>query len=99
MAEMKDLSLVTLQGGAVVEMVDLALAKVAANLADINTTLSAREIHLVIKAKPSRDRSMIEWSAEVKPPKLAGQEAVSGTALIENEKGPGGFEGANRTAN
>lgn len=87
MAEMAPLSLVTLEGGAVVEMFDRALEKVAANLADINTGLGAREIHLVVKAKPSRDRSMVEWSAEVKPPKLAGQDPVGGTALIDQENG------------
>jgi hypothetical protein len=87
MADMAPLSLVTLEGGAVVEMFDRALEKVAANLADINTGLGAREIQLVVKAKPSRDRSMIEWSAEVKPPKLAGQEPVGGTALIDQING------------
>lgn len=87
MAEMAPLTLVTLEGGAVVEMFDRALAKVAANLADINTSLVAREIHLVVKAKPSVDRSMVEWSAEVKPPKLAGQEAIGGTALIDEAGG------------
>jgi hypothetical protein len=85
MAEMAPLSLVTLEGGAVVEMFDRALEKVAANLADINTGLGAREIQLVVKAKPSRDRSMVEWTAEVKPPKLAGQDPVGGTALIDRE--------------
>lgn len=87
MAEMAPLSLVTLEGGAVVEMFDRALVKVAANLADINTGLGAREIQLVVKAKPSRDRSMVEWTAEVKPPKLAGQDPIGGTALIDEEGG------------
>lgn len=96
MAEMAPLSLVTLEGGAVVELVDRAIEKVAANLADINTTLGAREIHLVIKAKPSRDRSMVEWSAEVKPPKLAGQEAIEGTALIDKENGRPALMGRRR---
>lgn len=87
MAEIEPLTLTTFENGALVEMVDRAIAKVAANLADVNTTLAAREIHLIIKAKPSKDRSMVEWTAEVKPPKLAGQEAIGGTALIERENG------------
>lgn len=81
MEDLKGLSLVNIEGGAAVEMFDRALARVAANIADINTTLGAREIRLIVKLKPSRDRGLGEIDLGVQT-KLAGQEPIKATVLI-----------------
>lgn len=81
-SNLKGLSLANLEGGAAVEMFDRALAKVAENISDINTTLAAREIQLIVKIKPSRDRGMGEIDMGVKT-KLAGQEPIKATVLID----------------
>lgn len=83
MSNLNGLSLANIEDGAAVEMFDRALAKIAANIADINTTLAAREIQLVVKIKPSRDRGMGEIDLGVKC-KLAGQEPIKATVLIDS---------------
>ena len=78
--EQEKLSLVTLQGGAAVEMFDIALQKVLENIHDINTTAEAREITLKVKIKPmDENRSIIVYGITC-PTKTCGQGAVKGVA-------------------
>lgn len=84
MAELENLSLTSIEGGAAVEMFDRALAKVAANIADINTTLKERQIVLKVKVKPGRDRLSCELDVSVNMA-LAGQEPIRSTVLIDND--------------
>ena len=77
------LSLVTLEGGAAVEMFDIALQKVLENIHDINTTDGSREINFKVKAKPmDEERSIIAYSITC-PVKLCNQEPVMGTADLK----------------
>lgn len=81
-AEPEKLSLTTIKDGALVEQFDLALDRIVDNLADINTTIKPREITLVVKITPSRDRTFLEIAAGVKT-KMAGQEAITTTADLK----------------
>lgn len=86
--EAEKLTLTTIKDGALVEQFDIALNRVIENLADINTTTKSREITLVVKITPNRDRTFLEIVAGVKT-KLAGQEVISTTADLK-------FDGAGR---
>jgi hypothetical protein len=77
-------SIITLKGGAAVEMVDLALAKVHQNIADINTDMGVRTVTLQIKVKPVDEaRTMVAYAISVPPPKLCGQEPITTLAEIQ----------------
>jgi hypothetical protein len=90
--ESDQISLVNIKGGAAVDMFDRALSKVMANIADINTTMKEREIHIKVKVWPADDRrSIVKFNIEVPPPKLCGQEAVSDHADIAVD--PNGHKG------
>lgn len=55
--QFRKMEITTLGDGAVIERVNIEMAKVFANIIDINTDPTAsREIHLKIKFKPSDDR-------------------------------------------
>lgn len=84
MPELQNLSLTSIEGGAAVEMFDRALTKVAANVADINTTLATRQIVLKLKIKPGRDRCSCELDLSVNTA-LAGQEPIKSTVFIEED--------------
>jgi len=86
----KQLSLVNIKGGAAIELFDLALADVIRNCADINTTLTAREVILKVKVVPSKDRDMVGFKIEVGK-KLAGGEAIEGAANVEVDAGGKGW--------
>ena len=81
------LSLVNLEGGAAVEMFDIALQKVIENIHDINTTADAREITLKVKVKPMDEHRAIIVFAITCPTKTCGQEPVKGVADIRIEGG------------
>ena len=73
MSHDEKLSLINIKDGAVVEMFDIALGIVFANIRDINTTLDAREIILKMKVIPrDEERSLAEVTFKVDK-KLAGQ--------------------------
>jgi hypothetical protein len=81
------LSLVTIQGGALVEQFDRALDKTFENLGDINTTIKPREIRLVVQIKPNDDRTFLEIVGAVST-RLASQEAIKTTAdLTTDDRG------------
>lgn len=81
------LTLENMHQGAAVEMWQQALARVLANVNDINTCTKARKITLITKFQPSEDRSLVEITVEVKT-ELAGQDAVKFAAdLSLDEKG------------
>ncbi len=83
------LSLVNIEGGAAVEMFDIALQKVLENIHDINTTADAREITLKVKIGPmDADRRDIIFYAITCPTKTCGQAPVKGAAdlIIEGGK-------------
>ena len=80
-------SLVDLEGGAAVEMFDIAMQKVIENIHDINTTNKTREITLKVKIVPMHDdRSIIGYTIEC-PTKLCGQEPVKGIADLAIKEG------------
>lgn len=81
--ETQKASIVNLKGGAAVEMIDRAIDKVIANIADINTDKGQREVVLKILIKPVDDnRMIIAFGISVPPPKLRGQEMIEGMAQI-----------------
>jgi hypothetical protein len=91
-------SIVTINGGAAVEMVDRAIKKALANIADINTTEGTREVNLKIKIKPLDDhRSVIVYGIEVPPPKLCGQEPVACAADMKIDANGKGFYSKQRS--
>ena len=53
------LSLTNIKEGAAVEMFDLQLDKVLANINDINTDLKARSITLTLNLTPNDDRTLL----------------------------------------
>ncbi len=67
MAEtIKDASLATIRGGAAIERFDLALAEIAANIADPNTRpTDKRKIILEVTLQPSEDRESVATSFKV----------------------------------
>lgn len=79
--EREKLTLLTINGGALVEQFDRALERVIDNVSDINTTTKARKIKLTVKVVPSEDRSFVGIEAEVKT-EVAGQDPVSTTAVL-----------------
>lgn len=74
------LSLVNIEGGAAVEMFDIALQKVLENIHDINTTADAREITLKVKIHPMPENRSVIVYAITCPTKTCGQEPVKGIA-------------------
>ena len=81
--DQEKLSLVNLEGGAAVEMFDIALQKVLENIHDINTTDGPREINLKVKAKPmGDDRSIVGYSITC-PIKICCQEPITGMADLK----------------
>jgi len=95
--EKEKLSLSNIKGGAAIELVDRALAKVFANINDINTTEGEREIVLKIKIKPDEDRTlaMITMNCSTK---LAGQASEKTTAdlRLDEQCRPVAYERINR---
>lgn len=82
------ISLITMEGGAAVDMFDRALKKVMANIADENTTMKAREINLKVKVTPSdTGRNVVSVDISVPPPKLCGQENITGLADVAVDAG------------
>ena len=81
------LSLTNLEGGAAVEMFDIALQKVLENIHDINTSAGAREITLKVKVKPMDENRSIIVYAITCPAKTCGQEPVKGVADLKIEGG------------
>ncbi len=83
MPELEDekLTLANMKGGAALEQVDIAIAKVLDNINDINTTLSKREITLKIVLSPTEDRTMVSIDFGVST-KMSGQEKVKFTADV-----------------
>ncbi len=95
--DIERLTLSTISGGALIEQFDRALNSVVNNLADINTTIKPREIHLKVKMVPSNDRSFMEIYGEVKT-KTEGQEAIKTTADLQFD-GRGRAVAVNRKSN
>ncbi len=75
------LSLTNIKEGAAVEMFDLALEKVLANIQDINTTLAPREITLKVVLTPSEHRDYVNIVLSC-PKKLAIQDSIKTTANL-----------------
>ena len=85
--EEERLSLETIEGGAAVEMFDIALQKTLENIHDINTTADAREITLKVKIKPmDENRSVLVYSIACSK-KICGQAPVKGVADMRIEGG------------
>ena len=85
-------SVVTLDGGAAVEMVDNEIAKVVKNICDINTSMGVRKITLTLAAKPmDENRSIILWGIDVPPAKLCGQDARAVTSEVKVDANGKGF--------
>lgn len=84
------LSLTNLLQGAVVERFDIVLQDVLDNVHDLNCDADAvREINVKIKIKPSLDRDLIAYAANVVP-KLAPLSSVVGKAEVGKDvKGNG----------
>jgi len=83
----EELSLVTIEGGAVAELFDNALMEVLRNINDINTTTKQREIHLKAIFKPlDENRNIITYKV-VCDKKLCGQEALIGSADLKIHEG------------
>lgn len=81
------LSIDNMAGGAVYEMVEEALKRLAANIADPNTEpTQKRSITLKIEASPYKDRSGAELSIKVDN-KLAGLRPADGTMYIARRNG------------
>ena len=81
------LSLTNIEGGAAVEMFDLALQRILENIHDINTTVDAREITLKVKITPvGDDRSIIAYGILCNT-KQSGQPPIKGMADLKVEQG------------
>lgn len=81
------LSLDSLAKGAVVELGDEALKRVAANMADVNTEpTQKRKIVLTIEFSPYNDRSGAAIKVKVDT-KLAGMQPADGTMFIAKKGG------------
>lgn len=81
------LSLDNIADGAVYEMAAEAFKKLAANIADPNTTAEQpRSIVITIKAKPYKDRNGAELAIKVDT-KLAGMRSIDSTMYIAQKGG------------
>jgi hypothetical protein len=78
------MSLATIKDGAAVEMFDLALARVLANVADINTDIKPRKITLTVTITPNKDRSIIGISIGCDPV-LRNQEKQESYAHVKRD--------------
>lgn len=87
------LSILTMNYGGVVEAVDTALQKIAANIADINTPPDKpRELILKIRIKPDQNRTFGNAQITVTP-KLQPEEAQVVSIIMDKENGePAMFE-------
>ncbi len=81
------LSLVNINGGAAVEMFDIALQKVIENIHDINTATGDREVNLKVKLTPLPENRGIVVCVVSCPTKMCGQEAMKGVADIKIKEG------------
>jgi len=86
--EDQELSMETINGGAVAELFDNALKKIIDNIHDINTTAEAREITIKAVFKPLNEerRDIIVYKVIPKI-KLAGQEPIQGSANVKIKEG------------
>ena len=81
------LSLDTICKGAVIELGDEALKRIAANMADVNTEpTQKRKIVLTIEFAPYNDRTGAAVSTKVET-KLAGMKPADGTMFIAKKGG------------
>jgi hypothetical protein len=81
------ISLANLNGGGIVEAVDIALLKIADNIADINTPpAKPRKLTLEIVFTPDKDRSFATAKATVKT-SLQPEEAQEIPLLLDKENG------------
>ncbi len=81
------LSIDNMANGAVYEMLDEALKKMAANVSDPNTEpTQKRKITITIDVAPYKDRSGAEYSVKVEN-KLAGIRPAEGTMYIARRDG------------
>lgn len=84
------LSLTNILKGAIVERFDIVLQEVLDNIYDKNCDAEAvREITVKVKIKPTPDRDLIGYAAQIIP-KLAPLSSVIGKAVIDKDvKGNG----------
>ena len=88
MADLKDVSLTTLKGGAAVELFDRELSRVLENIDDPNTEATEeREITLKLKIKPEDDRSVTAYLLTCKATKLAGPKTEAGIMYVGRREG------------
>lgn len=81
----QQVSLATLNGGGIVEAVDVAIAKIAANIEDINTPpAKPRKLTLEIVFTPDKNRSFTTARATVKTT-LQPEEAQEIALLLDRE--------------
>lgn len=81
------LSIDNMAGGAVYEMLDEALKRMASNISDPNTEpTQKRKITITIDASPYKDRSGAEYTVKVEN-KLAGIRPAEGTMYIARRGG------------
>lgn len=81
------LNIGNMAGGAVEEMLNEALKRVAANVADINTEpTQKRKIMLTIELTPYKDRTGAEYKAKVDT-KLAGLRPAESSMYFAEKKG------------
>ncbi len=81
MDEQQKLSLTNIRGGGAIEMFDIALEKVLANIKDINTSLAKRAITLTVVFQPSENRDYMDIGIQCKPT-LVFQDPIRTTANI-----------------
>lgn len=77
----------TLAKGAASELFQDALDDVVANILDINTDLSTREIHLIVKIKPNSDERRASACTITTKRKLAAPKPINTTLYFGREKG------------
>lgn len=84
---MKGVTLETIGGGAVAELFGVELAKVLANIADVNTDPKAkREINIKIVLKPKADRDVVDTDLKVNS-KLASVNTVNTQLFVGRHSG------------
>lgn len=79
------LDMQTMNKGAALELFEIALKRVMDNIGDVNTAPDfTREIVLTFKFKPSKDRSALGTSVDMKT-KLASIPASVGSGLLDHD--------------
>jgi len=76
------MSLVTINGGALVEQFDIALAAVMANVHDINADEGPRKVVLEVTIAPNTQRDLVVITGKVDR-KLRGQAPIESTADVK----------------